>query len=86
MKNPNAITFHAKKSFRGMVSVRSTILELAKQKNLPILVTCDDFPDEQMLIEDLSPEKAQKFTGPYDSKIKAGEKYYLYDYVFENNV
>lgn len=84
MKNPNAITFHAKKSFRGMVSVRSTIVDLARKKNLPIKLTCIDFPGEKMIITDLSEEAAHKISGPYQSKINEGEQFYLYDYIFED--
>jgi len=79
----NKIKFHVKRSYKGLVSVRSTIIELAKRKNLPIEITCSDFPDEKMTI--FADQPPQDRTGPIKSKINDGEEYYLYDYIFEND-
>jgi hypothetical protein len=85
MEKKNVIKFHVKKTYKGLVSVRSTIIDLARQKNLPIELTCTDYPGAKMIIKDLSTDDAHKVSGPYKSKINDGEEYFLYDYIFENS-
>lgn len=84
MEKKDVIKFHARKTFRGLVSVRSKTIDLAKSKGLPILLTCSEYPNEQMLIEDLSEDGAHSITSNIKSSIN-DDVYSLYNYVFENN-
>lgn len=78
------IIVNLKKSFKGLIDIRSTIVSRARKVNKPIHVTCDDYPNEQAVytVKDLN--NPVRIQGPYSSTYS--EDYYLHVFPWKKKV
>ena len=78
------LTKHCTTSRDGRIALSNTLVETAvKRYNCPIVVTCNDFPNEECILTVSDLTAAVPKTGPHPDQFKPGQTYDLFYYVWK---
>lgn len=84
MQNPKFLTKHCTTSRDGRIALSNTLVETAvKMYNCPIIVTCNDYPNEECILTVSDLTGAVPKTGPHPNQFRPGETYDLFYYAWK---
>jgi len=84
MHSVKFLTKHCTTSREGRVALSNTLVETAvKRYNCPIIVTCNDFPNEECILTVSDLTSAVPKTGPHPDQYNPGKTYDLYYYIWK---